>query len=202
MGCLCLAFRTFAIFKTTAARLKRNGRTMTWEIFPPSRDAGGVDNRVALTLDRVTHLYKHKYTNIQAQTTHYNTSNTFTQIRYIQVEWPLLLDRVPHLVTVGISPILCHPGPGSWKGKVPKLSKCSLLKFGFYFIQAKIHNDVAIVDDEYASARSGAGNIFHDALCSGEESRMHEVQKETGYFRTSHTTHSPTTPHSTLMHPS
>ena len=120
----------------------------------------------------------------------------------IQVEWPLLLDRVPHLVTVGISPILCHPRPGSWKGKVPKLSKCSLLKFGLYFIQAKIHNDVAIVDDEYASARSEAGNIFHDALCSGEESRMHEVQKETGYFRTSHTTHSPTTPLSTLMHPS
>ena len=149
-----------------------------------------------------TNTQIHKYTNIQAQTTHYNTTNTFTQIGYIQVEWPLLLDRVPHLVTVGISPILCHPGPGSWKGKVPKLSKCSLLKFGFYFIQSKIHNDVAIVDDEYASARSGAGNIFHDALCSGEESRMHEVQKETGYFRTSHTTHSPTTPLSTLTHPS
>ena len=149
-----------------------------------------------------TNTQIHKYKNIQAQTTHYNTTNTFTQIGYIQVEWPLLLDRVPHLVTVGISPILCHPRPGSWKGKVPKLSKCSLLKFGLYFIQAKIHNDVAIVDDEYASARSGAGNIFHDALCSGEESRMHEVQKETGYFRTSHTTHSPTTPLSTLMHPS
>ena len=99
---------------THSGFLKRNGRTMTREISRDARgrvstrDGGGVDIRVSLSLD-----------------------------------------RVPQVASSRISPILCHFG---WKGKVLRLSKCSLSDT-FHISQfINLLHESYYDDDEYASA--------------------------------------------------